>query len=119
MKVHGNIGCYSGLVFWARLKGFADWPARICSMAESDALRKKMQSQMPTKDSVAVSFLGLKCEKYVYVYKCTDKCMHACANIVYNVRFFNVRYLFIIVPDTANFHLYRRNYTERMWIRRR
>ena len=64
----------SGLVFWARLKGFPDWPARMCSLAEGDALRKKMQAQPPAKDSVAVSFLGIKCEKYV----CMHVCMYVC-----------------------------------------
>ena len=68
----------SGLVFWARLKGFPDWPARMCSLAEGDALRKKMQAQPPAKDSIAVSFLGIKCEKYVCMHACIYVCMYVC-----------------------------------------
>lgn len=45
---------------WARMKGFAPWPARFCCAFEFQNLEKKAQHK--STDEVAIAFFGGKNE---------------------------------------------------------
>ncbi len=56
---------HSAGIIWARMPGFAPWPARRCAAYEE----KLLKDVQPTKlvNPIGVVFLGLKRERYVWL----------------------------------------------------